>query len=496
MSVGVVPAGSVDDVQVLADRVQAVGAESAEAARRLSRLRAGGWVGVAAVAFEDAAASVPPQLDRAAESFAGAAWALRSYALELGQAQDAARRAAVLWADADLASRTWRQQLDRLDDDERTRLEKAGDPGAAGRASAQRLYDEALAELELVAQRTTRRLVEAAAVAPNAPGLLSRAWGAVTSFGGGVVDGAKGIAAFAWRFNPIRAAIDPDGFERDVQQLASGLWYAVRNPDEVAKAFLEAWREDPAHALGELLPSLIAGPGTARLAAKVAEHGADLAKKAGTAVAQRVRTIDWGDDRGSVSLELLTLGVVRQRDVASLDVEHVVRDIEAMTGMSFERLPGQVYRSTRSGLIYAPSFPKSHNHRILHVLAHALPDPEKSAIKKHSVFLGGVALFDTIDDAWFECWLRDGSRWSTSPICTNRSARRARGECKSSRFRTATRSGRHIRHDGDLVPCVRRRRRRAVPHRADGRRRAGVYRVRIHVGARRAGQCRFAQRPQ
>ena len=72
-------------------------------------------------------------------------------------------------------------------------------------------------------------------------------------------DSVWGTAEFLWSVSSVRMMIDPEGWARDMQALGQGLWYGVTHPVEFGKILLDwdTWRENPARALGRLVPDLL-----------------------------------------------------------------------------------------------------------------------------------------------------------------------------------------------------------------------------------------------
>jgi hypothetical protein len=74
-----------------------------------------------------------------------------------------------------------------------------------------------------------------------------------------VWDSVWGTAEFLWSVSTVRMLIDPEGWRRDVQALGEGLWYGITHPVEFAQILVDwdTWRENPARALGRLVPDLV-----------------------------------------------------------------------------------------------------------------------------------------------------------------------------------------------------------------------------------------------
>lgn len=288
-------------VEELAARLSRFGTGAAEAAGELRQVQAGSWVGEAADAFREQVGDLPRRLDRGADAFFAAQQALDAYAAQVRQARLVAARAIDAWADGERASAQWRLQVQAHDRAQRTAdltavltgvpvVPPSGprpssvDPGDDDRATAQRLLDGARDEVDATARQATSVLREAAEAAPDEPSWLSRAAGQVGQFFAGAGEATWDMVEFAWKLTPTYALIDPEGFVENGRSLAEGLVYAVQNPVEFAKAVLdwETWKENPARALGRLVPDLLltvatGGAGASVRAARGVEAAGDLA---------------------------------------------------------------------------------------------------------------------------------------------------------------------------------------------------------------------------
>lgn len=107
------------------------------------------------------------------------------------------------------------------------------------------------------------------------------------------------FAGWLWQTSPVRKAIDPDGWQRQVEDSARGAVYGVQNPLEMLKAITDwdTWTTNPHRAFGHLVPDLLAAAATAggSSAASAAtrvpralEKVAELLKKAKAKVGTRV----------------------------------------------------------------------------------------------------------------------------------------------------------------------------------------------------------------
>lgn len=291
--------GAPEDVETLATRLETYSDDARDAATRLDAIDSGAWVGSAGDAFREAIGELPEKLRRASDAFWDAGAALRLYADRLRDAQAAAAKAIELFSEANGRSRTWAEQQEAYDDGVRIAaasgvpppkaLPVPGDPGEQLRLEAQRLVEEQRHEVEEAAQRAAERLKEAGQAAPNKPGLLKRvlsgAGDIAGDFFGGAVEGTVGIVQFGFKLSPTYALIDPKGYVENVTGMAKGIAYGVTHPVEFAKAAVnwDMWLDNPARALGQLVPELalfLATAGAGGAAVKGASASRRLARSA------------------------------------------------------------------------------------------------------------------------------------------------------------------------------------------------------------------------
>ncbi len=293
-TVEVVVPGSPAALERLEAGLQGCARVASGAVERLGGLETGDWVGEAADGFRGAVGEVPAKLGAAAGAFGEAASAVANYREVLGAARHDAVRAIELWRQGDLQTGRWEADWTRYRLAQ-TRAEAAEDPasvtipsrpsstdpGSWERAEAQRLAERARASVDDAAHRAARTLQAAGQVAPDEPGFWSKAWHHATQFGAGIWDSTAGMVEFAWDISPVRMLIDPDGWAEDVTALGQGIVYGITHPVEFAKAATnwDMWLDNPARALGQLVPDLAialatAGGGTAATATR---RGADTA---------------------------------------------------------------------------------------------------------------------------------------------------------------------------------------------------------------------------
>lgn len=294
--------GAPEDVEALAARLAVYADQAGEAAARLRAIDAGAWVGDAGDAFREAIGELPAKLQRGCDAFWDAVYALRAYATTLREAQATAARAIEIFTEADHQTSAWAAQAQSNEELGSTGhsavpLPEAppvlDDPGERLRQEARRLVEHAREEVEVVARRSAARLKEAGDAAPNKPGFFRRALSAVGDFGRGAVDGTVGMATFAFKLSPTYALVDPDGYVENLAGMGKGLAYGVTHPVEFAKAVTnwDMWLDNPARALGQLVPELAlalatagaGGAGAARRMAGSADEVASVSRAARSA---------------------------------------------------------------------------------------------------------------------------------------------------------------------------------------------------------------------
>ena len=280
--------GSAEEVEALAARLAFYADQAGDAAARLRAIDAGAWVGEAGDAFRDAIGELPTKLQRGCDAFWDAVYALRTYAATLREAQATAARAIELFTEADRQTGTWRAQSQAHETLQQASpgtgpppdtAPAANDPGEDLRREARHLVEQAREEVEEAARRAASRLKDAGDAAPNKPGFFRRAIGALGDFGRGAVEGTVGMATFAFKLSPTYALIDPDGYVENVVGMGKGLAYGVTHPVEFAKAVTnwDMWLDNPARALGQLVPDLALALATA--GAGGAAKGAGAARR-------------------------------------------------------------------------------------------------------------------------------------------------------------------------------------------------------------------------
>lgn len=288
----------------LAATMRRYGDGCADAARTLRTIDDGAWVGEAADVFRSHVGELPGKLQTAASAFGEAGRVLDSFVTDLHLARQQARRAIDIYAAAEQTTHRWQQARTdyrtavegyRRDhpessfdpDDAGLRAPAVHDPGAGERLRAERLLSEARADVDDAAQAAARALRHAGELAPDEPGLLSRAVGQLGQFFAGAGEALYGLAEFAFKLSPAYLLIDPEGYVENAVGLGKGLVYGLQHPKEFGKALLDwdTWAHNPARALGHLVPDLLlalatGGAGTAAVrGARASRVVEDLAAK-------------------------------------------------------------------------------------------------------------------------------------------------------------------------------------------------------------------------
>lgn len=328
--------GEPEDVELLAAELRRFAQGAADTAADLRRLSLGGWQGQAATTFAHELGEAPKRLERAADAFTAAARVLRSHAETLVAAQDRASVAIGLWQDGEARSRAAAAAADP----EAAVL--LPDPGKDARVRAERLVLDARADVAASGRMVAAALDEAASAAPDKPGLLSSALGALSSFGKGALEATVGLAEFVYKLTPVYQAVDPEGYLSNLEMLGKGLAYGVQHPAEFGKALLDlqTWKDDPARALGHLVPDLLIALATAGGGAVArGAHGAQAMRAVGAvdrtaeSVSAIRRTVDLLEDSGEVvwrgeGLAGEGLTLTRQGDVAAEAFHGLARQAE------------------------------------------------------------------------------------------------------------------------------------------------------------------------
>ena len=306
--------GDLPGVRAMAHELGGLARRAGDTSGVLRSIEAGSWVGPAGEAFRERIGQMPSRLEAAADAFHDAGRAFDSYADELTEARHQAVRAIDLMADADAATATWVTAAQRYDSAVE-RVEQvaedtgeparppgvarpaSSDPGEPLREQARTVLGDARDSVAEQGRRAAGTLQAAADAAPDEPGLFSRAMDQVGEFFKGAGEATWGILEFAYKLSSVYLLVDPEGYVSHLDGLREGVVFAVQNPKEFALAVLdwETWKENPARALGRLVPDLLLALATGGVGA-VATRGAFAARRLdGLAAVAPTRRLPIGD---------------------------------------------------------------------------------------------------------------------------------------------------------------------------------------------------------
>lgn len=318
--------GRPEDLAELGRELERSGRRLIDVGRRLQQLAVGSWSGQAAESFQSVLDEQPRAFRRAGEAFLQASWACARYAGALADAQQQARRAAALRAEADHLSAAWQR---RVVEQILSGGSVGDDPGRELRRQAGAMLEEAQQEAMTSAAAAARVLDGLAELAPSEPTLLSRAMHWAQEMRAGSDESFSDLGDMLVTFQPGRLITDRQGWVDDVATLASGVRQAAADPREYAKSLLDwqTWQESPARAIGHLIPDLLIA---------LATGGAGAAAARGTRAGDALE----GADLTPAPTAPDVLAAAAQRDI----------DLEALT-------PAPVWRESREPLYRADNRP-------------------------------------------------------------------------------------------------------------------------------------------
>lgn len=153
------------------------------------------------------------------------------------------------------------------------------DPGGPARRQAEAVLAVARGEVRASQAAVARVLDELCADMPDGQFHFDQ-------FLGGIGDWAAGIANLVWRFNNIRAFVDPDAMLDDATEMATGLWdtttYITANPTEAVPVLFNTQlvHDNPGRWWGQMFPDIAltaaAGVGALSKAGWLARGADDL----------------------------------------------------------------------------------------------------------------------------------------------------------------------------------------------------------------------------
>lgn len=316
----------------------------------LTKIDTSGWTGRAADSFRDAHDLEPERWFRAGNGFRIAGAALLAYADAVEQAQATATWAEQEYARGEQATGEYRSWFDSESDRLRTglangtyssiRLPVWDDPGAAIRDNALAELQAARTALDNAAHVCAGEVRAGCADAPEEPSW----WESGLKFVGGIFQGAgealwdiatllpfspANLVQDAWKL--ATGDLTPEElaktYELDLETV-QGMWHALQDdPVEFGKNLgkglldWDTWADDPARAIGHLVPDAVAAVATGG-AATAATRGAGSVDD----IVDGMRAIDRISDAGDLA-RLEDLGDIGRLgdlgDVRHLDLDEV-----------------------------------------------------------------------------------------------------------------------------------------------------------------------------
>lgn len=271
--------GSPGEVRRTADTMAKFGAALSSAGEGLRKIDAGGWNGPAADGFHESFDGEPGRWIECGDAFEDAAGAVSSYSHTLEWAQGQAAEAIVLWDEGEAATKTAKAEheaaVQRAQQDAVART-TAGvstvapdipfhDPGEEKRQAARDKLQRARRHLDETGDRAEVTVGHARDKAPPKPKWWQKVGEFLSEFGKGAWEATVGLVEFAWSISTIRMLVDPVGYAQTVASYVGTAQFAVQHPGEFAKAVVDwdTWKENPARALGRLVPDIALAAATA-----------------------------------------------------------------------------------------------------------------------------------------------------------------------------------------------------------------------------------------
>jgi len=389
----------------------------------LSAIDTGGWIGRAADHFRDAHKLEPDRWFEAGNGFRTAGTALQTYATAVEQAQKVAEWAQGEYDRGDEVTQSARSSYDADVSDARQKLaagvyssltiEPFHDPGQAIRDNAVSEFTGAKATLEEAAHTCAGQVRAGCAAAPEEP----RWWESGLKFVGGIFQGAGEAVWDLLTISPFGAV----NMITDTWKLATGdltpeelmkkyelsletvgdMWQALQDdPVEFGKNLgkglldWDTWADDPARALGHLVPDAIAAVATAG-AGTVATRGVKGGADAMEALADmaRMSRLSHLDDVGDLSRLGRLDGLDNLDELADLGRTYsMMDDVPHHTTFSPEQLGGSrvtddllsgsgLSRDEFTDLVNKPQADLTPGERsALESVRDSLPDPDASTV--------------------------------------------------------------------------------------------------------------------
>ena len=255
--------GDPEEVGRIARLLVGFSEELGQARSAVRLLTLGGWQGAAAEAAEADLERMLTRLTEADDAFSVAADALASYGRTHAEARALAERALTMWQAAEHASALARGAAVATGGAAGS-LPTGVDPDAElARAAA--ILATARETLEAAERRLVSALGDAERNSPNDPGILSYVNRAITSLATGLAEGVRGMgdgsvemALLGARLSTTRMVVDPEGWQKDIDTLWTGLQHAKSDWKGSLAAFadVDGFKSDWVRATGRLLPEV------------------------------------------------------------------------------------------------------------------------------------------------------------------------------------------------------------------------------------------------
>jgi hypothetical protein len=309
--------GDPASIRARAAETRATGRAFVDVADALARITTDGWTGRAADAFREAAGAEPGRWRDAGSGFLSAASAYEAYADAVGHARSRAAWAADEYGRGEEVTRAARAAWEHEQSVREAQQLGAAtwgttapvlvrpfvDPGESIRRAALAAYERAVADLDAAAHTCAGAVRAACAGAP-----AGRNWfESGLAFLGGILDGAGEAVWDLLTITPwsagsmVRDVVKLSNGELTPEELAAQYELALEVPGQMLEALRadpvafgialgkglvdwDTWADDPARAIGHLVPDAIAAVATAgvgAVATRGARAGVDLLDTAG-----------------------------------------------------------------------------------------------------------------------------------------------------------------------------------------------------------------------
>lgn len=288
--------GNPGEVRRTADIMARFGSALSSAGEGLRRIDDGGWKGPAADGFHEAFDGEPKRWIECGDAFGDAAGALTSYASTHEWAQGQAAEAIVLWDQGEAATNAAKADheaaVQRAHQDAMA-LTAAGvptvppeipfhDPGEEKRQAARDKLQRARHQLDEAGDRAEVTVGHARDKAPPKPKWWQKVGEFLSEFGKGAWEATVGLVEFAWSISTVRMLVDPVGYAQTVASYVQAAQFAVQHPGDFAKAVVDwdTWKQNPARAIGHLVPDIALAVATGGAGAAASRGGSAAAKAA------------------------------------------------------------------------------------------------------------------------------------------------------------------------------------------------------------------------